>query len=66
MTHGVVVSVARIILHERFVSYPMENDIAVVVLATELPINDDTIRVAALPPPNKSLPFGDFGTVSGW
>lgn len=66
MGQGVIIQVAQIIRHEEYVEYPIDNDIALLVLATALPIDGRTIRVAALPPPHKSLPFGQFGSVSGW
>lgn len=63
---GSVTRVARFILHERYVEEPPVNDIAVLILATQLPINGNTIRVAVLPAANEKLPFGKIGAVSGW
>lgn len=64
--HGIIIRVSRIIQHERYAGRVSDMDIAILVLAKELPVDGAKIRVAALPEPNRPLPFGKSGYVAGW
>lgn len=58
--------VLRFLTHNQFDPVTNRNDIAVLVLQHQLPLNAQTIVAIGLPAPNARLPFGRDGTVTGW
>lgn len=62
---GVIRQVARYIRHPQYNSRTTQNDIAILVFVTDLPLSL-RIRPITLPAPNANVPVGAWGTISGW
>lgn len=59
-------SILRFILHNQYDPRTYRNDIAVLQLQNQLPLNRQTIIAIGLPAHNQLLPIGRSGKVSGW
>ncbi|XP_054738780.1 trypsin zeta-like [Anastrepha obliqua] len=61
---GAIATVKEIIIHEQYSASTYDNDVAIVVLGTPLPINNFTIK--AVPLAEEGSLNGATATVSGW
>lgn len=66
MAHGTAIQVTHFICHEQYGHAGYAHDIAVLVLASSLPVNGVTIHIVPMPRQNEAVPFGHTGLVSGW
>ncbi|EDV98091.1 trypsin zeta [Drosophila grimshawi] len=61
---GVIVTVSEIIMHEKYDPSTYDNDIALLVLGSPLPLNNFTMKVIELG--TEAPKDGDMSTISGW